>query len=59
MAAAQADIQKTQSEAEENQAQAALYQVRAGKEAVTPIQPPAMPGMASQPRPASATQPMR
>lgn len=58
MQAAQAELQKTASEAEENQAQAMLYQVRAAKEAATPVQPPAFPGMA-QPRPASAPQPMR
>jgi hypothetical protein len=45
MAAAQADIQKTQSEAEENQAQAMLYGIKAQKEAITPVQPPAMPGL--------------
>lgn len=50
MQAAQAEVQKTQSEAEENQSQTVLNQVRAGKEAATPIQPPAM----AQPRPASA-----
>lgn len=50
MQAAQAEVQKTQSEAEENQSQVILNQVRAGKEAATPIQPPAM----AQPRPASA-----
>lgn len=58
MQAAQAELMKTQSEAEENAAQAELYRMRAAKEAVTPVQPPAMPGMA-QPRPASAPQPMR
>lgn len=58
MQAAQAELQKTASEAEENQAQAMLYQVKAAKEAATPVQPPALPGMA-QPRPASAPQPMR
>lgn len=51
--AAQADVQKTMSEAEENQSQTVLNQVKAQREAATPIQPPAMPGMA-QPRPASA-----
>lgn len=56
MAAAQADIQKTQSEAEENQAQAMLYGVRAQKEAITPVQPPM--GM-NPPRPAGATSPQR
>lgn len=55
MQAAQAELQKTASEAEENQAQAMLYQVRAAKEAVTPVQPPVMPGMMASPRPASAT----
>lgn len=54
MQAAQAELQKTASEAEENQAQAEWYRMRAVKEAVTPVQAPAMPGMA-QPRPASAT----
>ena len=53
MQAAQADVQKTQSEAEENQSQTVLNQVKAQREAATPIQPPALPGMA-QPRPASA-----
>ncbi len=53
MQAAQADVLKTQSEAEENQSQTILNQVKAQREAVAPIQPPAMPGMA-QPRPASA-----
>jgi hypothetical protein len=42
---AMAEMQKTMSEAAENEAQAQWYQVRAQKEAATPIQPPAMPGM--------------
>ena len=49
--AAQADIAKTQSEAEENQSQTMLNQVKAQREAATPIP---MPGMMSS-RPASAT----
>jgi hypothetical protein len=42
---AQVEMQKTMSEAQENEAQAQWYQVRAQKEAATPIQPPAQPGM--------------
>jgi hypothetical protein len=53
MQAAQAEVQKTVSEAEENQAQAMLYGIRAQKEAVTPVQPPVMPGM-NPPRPVGA-----
>jgi len=51
MQAAQADIAKTQSEAEENQSQTMLNQVKAQREAATPIP---MPGMMS-PRPFGAT----
>jgi len=51
MDAAQADIAKTQSEAEENQSQTMLNQVKAQREAATPIP---MPGMMS-PRPFGAT----
>ncbi len=58
MQAAQAETDKTVSEAEENRSHTMLNQVKAAKEAVTPVQPPAMPGMA-QPRPASAPQPTR
>ena len=43
MQAAQADIAKTQSEAEENQSQTMLNQVKAQREAATPIPPPAIP----------------
>ena len=39
--AAKADIAKTQSEAEENEAHAVLYGIQAQREAATPIQPPA------------------
>lgn len=42
MQAAQADIMKTQSEAEENQSQTMLNQVKAQKEAATPIPAPGM-----------------
>lgn len=45
VADAQANVAKTQSETEENKAQAMLYTVQAQKEAITPVQPPAMPGM--------------
>jgi hypothetical protein len=41
---AQVEIQKIASEAAENEAQAMLYTVKAQKEAMTPIQPPAPPG---------------
>ncbi len=41
---AQVEMQKTMSEAQENEAQAMLYTVKAQKEAATPIQPPAPPG---------------
>ena len=51
MEAAKADIAKTQSEAEENQSQTMLNQVKAQREAATPIP---MPGMMS-PRPFGAT----
>lgn len=40
MQAAQAEVQKTVSEAEENKAQAALYGIKAQKEAITPIHRP-------------------
>jgi hypothetical protein len=53
MQAAQAEVQKTVSEAEENQAQAMLYGIKAQKEAITPVQPPVMPGM-NPPRPVGA-----
>lgn len=43
MEAAKADIAKTQSEAEENQSQTMLNQVKAQREAATPIPPPAIP----------------
>lgn len=52
MQAAQADVQKTQSEAAENESQKLLNEVRAGKEAATPIEPP-------QPPQFGATQPTR
>jgi len=45
VADAQANVAKTQSETEENKAQAMLYTVQAQKEAIAPVQPPAMPGM--------------
>ncbi len=51
MQAAQADIANTQSEADENQSQTMLNQVKAQREAATPIP---MPGMMS-PRPFGAT----
>ena len=50
MDAAQADIAKTQSEAEENQSQTMLNQVKAQREAATPIPVPSM-----SPRPFGAT----